>query len=93
MIYIMSPEELENLPNGTVVWEERREYDNTNAAKARIQPMMMYNGMISNYYNYIYPDELRSMDDIQLRFRYWSMRPTIFRMDHTPWTINEDWRQ
>ena len=90
-IHVMSPDELERLPDGAVVWQE------TNLHKVkgidRIMPMVMYHGMIANYSEYLIPDELRAMDDIQLRFRYWNFKPTLETMGKTPWVIREEWRE
>ena len=93
MIHIMSPDELENLPNGTIVWREKYDYDNTteNVRDLRLMPMIMFNGIIANYYEYLYPDELRAADDIQLKYRYWNMKPTINIMTCTPWVKREEW--
>ena len=84
-IHVMSPNELEKLPDGSVVWQERKEPN-------VIMPMIMYNGIIANYEEYLYPNELRAMDDIQLNLRYWNYRPTIDTMQNEPWIIREEWR-
>ena len=89
-IHVMSPEELENLPDGAVVWQET----NLHVVKGmdRIMPMVMYHGTIANYSEYLIPDELRAMDDIQLKFRYWNYKPTLETMAKEPWIIREEWR-
>jgi len=94
-IHVMSPDELENLPNGAVVWREKHDYDEESESvrQTRLMPMMMYNGLIANYYEYLYPDEMRAADDIQLRYRYWSHRPTIETMDNEPWIMREEWKE
>lgn len=93
-IHVMNPDELENLPDGAVVWREQHSYrtDKESIRYERLMPMIMYNGIIANYYEYILPDELRAMDDIQLRYRYWSHRPTIETMDKEPWIMHEEWK-
>lgn len=92
-IHVMSPNELESFPEGTVIWMERRQYDNLSAKLARIQPMVLYNGIYANNYSYILPDELRAADNIQLAVRCWNYRPTIETMDKTPWVIKEEWQE
>ena len=91
-IHVMGPNELENLPDGTVVWQET----NLHAVKTgidRIMPMVMYKGMLGNYQEYMYPDELRALDDIQLKFRYWNYRPTFETMMKEPWIIHKEWQE
>ena len=90
-IHVMSPDELENLPNGTVIWQET----NLRAVKGidRVMPMVMYNGIFANYSEYLIPDELRAIDDIQLKFRYWNFKPTLETMSKEPWVIKEEWRK
>lgn len=90
-IHIMSPDELENSPDGTVIWQE------TNLCMVkkadRIMPMVMYHGTFANCEEYLIPDELRAMDDIQLRFRYWNFKPTLETMTKEPWIIREEWQE
>ena len=88
-IHIMSPDELESLPDGAVIWEEYRDYK---VPLNRVQPMVKFHGMFANYYDYLYPDELRADSDIQLKIRYWSHRPTIETMAREPWIIREEWK-
>ena len=89
-IHVMTPDELENIPDGTVVWQERKVY--TNIAE-RLMPMVMYRGIIGNHDEYMYPDELRAMDNIQMMFRYWNFKPTLETMTKEPWIIREEWRE
>ena len=93
MIHIMSPDELESLPDGIVVWQEANLKLITRKNYPRLMPMVMYRGMLGNFEDYLYPDELSAMDDIQLKFRYWSHKPTIETMDKEPWIIREEWRK
>ena len=91
MIHVMSPDELEELHDGAVVWQE------VNLNKVvencpKLMPLVKYHGMLGNYLAYLYPDELRAEDDIQLRFRYWSHKPTIETMENEPWIIREEWK-
>jgi hypothetical protein len=53
--------------------------------------MVMHAGMLGNYREYLYPDEMRAADNIQLRVRVWSGRPTEQLMNWTPWTLNKEW--
>lgn len=89
-LHIMTPNELENIPDGTVVWQERKAYTNT---AERLIPMVMYRGIIGNYYEYMYPDELRALDNIQMMFRYWNYKPTITTMESTPWVFHKEWQE
>lgn len=91
-IHIMSPDELENVPDGTVVWQETNLFEVKNGID-RIMPMVMYHGMLGNYQEYMYPDELRAADNIQLKFRYWNDKPTFNIMMSTPWAIREEWKE
>ena len=91
-VHVMSPDELEKLPDGAVVWQET----NLHTVKKgidRVMPMVMYHGTIANYSEYLIPDELRAMDDIQLKFRYWNFKPTLETMSKEPWVIREEWRE
>ena len=89
-IHVMSPDELKGLKEGAVAWQESRVYD---LNRPRVMPMVMFNGIIGNFDEYCVPDELRSMDDTQLRFRYWNKKPLDYTMDMEPWIIREEWRQ
>ena len=91
-IHIMSPDELETLPDGAVVWQETNLFE-VKKGIDRIMPMVMYHGMLGNYQEYMYPDELRAADDIQLKFRYWNYKPTLETMAKTPWEIREEWQE
>ena len=93
--YIMSPQELTDIPDGTVVWREKHHYNNSDESVhgCRLMPMVMFNGMIANYYDYLYPDELAAADDIQLRFRYWNEKPTEEVMDNELWVLREEWKE
>lgn len=85
---ILTPDELEQLPDGYLVWEER----NTEFIPGpRLQPMVAHEGVLGNYREYFLPCKLRAADSIQTRFRFWSGRPTVPLMDWTPWTINKEW--
>ena len=86
-IHVMTPDELESLPEGAVVWQERHNYK----ANDRVMPFVMYGGILGNYYEYLVPDELRAADDIQMHFRYWNYRPTVETMEREPWIIREEW--
>ena len=90
-IHVMSPNELEKLPDGTVVWQEANLENVNDEDYPRLAPLIMYRGKLSNSEYFLIPDELRAADDIQLNFRYWSHRPTIEIMDATPWIICEEW--
>ena len=90
-IHVMTPNELESLPDGAVVWLEIHEYDNLMPGHCRIQPLVMYDGIYANNYSYVLPDELRAADNVQLTMRCWSHRPTIETMDKEPWIIHEEW--
>ena len=92
-IHVMTPNELENLPDGTVVWQEANLETINSEDYPRLMPMVMYKGIIANYKYYLYPDELRAADDIQMRVRYWNYRPTIETMDKTTWVICKDWME
>lgn len=89
-IHVMNPDELDALPDGAVIWQERHDYKQF---EDRVQPMVKFHGMFANYYDYLYPDELRAADDIQLKVRYWNYRPTIETMAREPWIIREEWKE
>ena len=86
---ILNPKEMEELPEGACVWVEHNPQQWSRPP--RLQPMVMHAGMLGNYREYLYPDEMRAADDIQLRVRVWSGRPTEQLMDWTPWTLNKEW--
>ena len=92
-IHVMNPDELENLPEGTVVWQEANLEVINHEGFPRLMPMVMYRGMLGNYDQYLYPDELRAVDDIQMRVRCWSDKPTEEIMNKTPWIICKEWME
>ena len=92
-IHVMDPNELENLPEGTVVWQEANLEIIEDETYPRLMPLVMFRGTLANYNYYLFPDELRAADDIQMRVRCWSHRPTIETMDKTTWVICEDWME
>lgn len=85
---ILSPDEMEALPEGCLVWVE---HNTEFLSGPRLAPMVMHAGILGNYRDYLVPDEMRAPDQIQMRYRVWSGRPTVPLMDWTPWTINKEW--
>lgn len=89
--YVMPINELETIPDGTVVWMELRSYDNLITDHARIQPMVKYGMNLGNAYSAYYIDDYK--DDYGTMERMWNYRPTIETMDNTPWIIKEEWQK
>ena len=89
-IHVMTPDELESMPDGAVIWLESHEYDNLIPGYCRIQPLVMYDGVYANNYFYLLPEDLRENDN-QMGIRCWNYRPTIQTMDKEPWIVHEEW--
>lgn len=95
---LLSFEEIQQLPEYTVVWEEWDEWQGPSeecrpsdcgiAPVARIADGLAGNGIIT----YIMPDMMNGTDDI--KSRWWTNPPTSEQREGTPWsTPKKDLRQ
>ena len=84
-IHVLTNDEIETMPDGAVIWMEIRHYQNYPLLPdcARIQPLVMYNGVYGKYFSYLVPDEFNEEERKGIRF--WSHRPTIETMNNEEW--------
>ena len=84
-IHVLTNHELETMPEGAVVWMESRHYQENPLMpdSARLQPLVMYNGVYGNYFSYLVPNEFGEEDRKEVRF--WNYRPTIETMEKEEW--------
>ena len=84
-IHVLSNHELETMSDGTVIWMESRRYQENPLMpeNARLQPLVMYNGVYGNYFSYVVPNEFSKEERKEVRF--WNYRPTITTMNNERW--------
>lgn len=101
---IENVEELEALPEGTVVWQELRkalrykwadnDYGGSGVPVAfgepKVSPLVMAYGILANDREYLLPSEYDAADYIRMIVRIWDSKPTQEETLNTPWPTKEE---
>lgn len=85
---VLTLTELNNLDEGTALWEEYRQDD---GACGHLAPAVVSaRGFLSSYYEQLMPIDERLLAHAPegFQFRFWSAKPTEEEREAVPWTIS-----